>query len=138
MDSPCDGGCSWADDTWTVCSRCATAVVIAQTFIGALVSGHVDIAVLPPGVGGWDQIPPAGQRAIVAVCRAMADRWTTAAVDTLSESGVDAVFAAQELDGIAGFLATSAPQEIRDGESILEMVVRLLGPHLQRPIVVTG
>lgn len=129
----CEGGCSWADDARTVCSQCASAAAIADTFLLALArvpvaEGHVPVA-------RFSSFSVETQTALVTTCREVSASWVTATADALSDDAQDALAAAAELDRIALYLATRARHELRDRESISGMVMRLLEPHVGSGLV---
>lgn len=133
---PCDGGCSWSGDDQTLCSSCAAAVDLASDFVRILgVVTATPKAGLHRITATWSALSLAQQQLLVMTCRATTDAIQQALLEALDVIPDDAVTASIELSILTRFLLDRLPQAIGEDESVSEVVIRLLEPHIGSRIV---
>jgi hypothetical protein len=129
----CDGGCSWADASETICSRCQAALEIAGELVSIL--GVIEAnpkSGLRLTHGSWDALIPDQQRLLVLACRTMVDGLSAAILEGFNLEAMDAGI---ELNIISNFLLEQCPEQLTEDEAVSQVVVRLLQPHLGNRIV---
>ena len=139
-EQACEVGCAWADAEHTVCTLCNTAVTVAGSFL--TVFNEVRFRERPQRLADrdvtWSALSPHHQRVLVMVTRAVCESWVETNLLQLSEEAIENLAAANELGLIAELLATKAPHELREGETVSQMVTRLLEPHLGTGLILPG
>ena|ERR1051325_7828921 len=137
-EEACDGGCSWADESRSICSTCAVTLDIAKhlvTVFGAVVASPK--AKLQTSVEArWEALTDEQQKVLVFSCRGVME-----AIRDGLRAGLDddALANRQEIETIADFLLEHADAcDNGTDESISAIVIRLLTPHVGSRIVLAG
>lgn len=132
----CDGGCSWADSTHTICSRCMTPADIAVDLVRILGSVLAPSRGLASAGPSFDVLPEEQRRVVVATCRAAVEAIRLALLEALTDDNLQA---AVELNVIANFLLEKCPDQVlNEDEALSQVVIRLLEPHVGSRIVLAG
>lgn len=90
---------------------------------------------VPLVTGEWAMLTFDQQHLLVMAARAVLDRTAEALQFQINE---EVLYAARQVEMIAVFLAEHFRDELRPGESISTLVVRLLEPHVGARIVLPG
>jgi len=133
---PCDGGCAWVNPDQDICTQCQAAVDIATELVQILgVVAANPKAGLRLATPRWEALTLDQQRVLVMTCRATVDGIRQALVEAMS---ADAVEAAIEINTITGFLLEKCGDQVGEDDSVSDVVLRLLSPHVGSRIVVPG
>jgi len=133
---PCEGGCAWTDETRTLCTACVPAEAFIRDFIPIL--GAVERNAKAPVrvvIDRWDALTLKSQRVLVMVTRAMMDVLRDALLDDITD---ETIRAGAELNAISGYLMEHCRDEMRPGDTLSGLVIRLLEPHVGNRIVLPG
>jgi len=132
-DHGCEGGCSWADEDETLCTRCE----LAMTFAASTLPVMVALAEKAPAhAKDWDGLGLLHQTALVKAFRMLSDAVSTHFMEQLG----DEVFnAAMDLSILAQMLYQKFPEEMKkadaEGEPAMSVALELLGRVSQTRIV---
>lgn len=133
-DRGCEDGCSWMDDTHTLCSLCHGAQELAIRVLA--IFGAVGPLLRPPvalPVPAWTDLTGDQQQVLVMAHRRTAEAMRDALMEGMTDEAIDAIVATR---GLLQFLTTHCPQALRDDEPLELTVIRLLEPHVGRRIVI--
>lgn len=119
---PCPGGCTWADETRTLCSRCDGGVIVAATFLNTLRGlAFTHEPRQPVPAVAWVDLPLEHQRPLVQICLTVAETWIRRVADSVH---IDAFDGADELARVRALLATAGVGT--PDEPITDTVARLI------------
>lgn len=135
--TPCEGGCSWADDARTICTQCEYAAAVARELVKILgVLATNPKAAIRLTTAKWELLEHASQQALVMTVRATVEGIRGAVAEMMTADAIDAVV---ELNAIAGFMFEHCPEELAgEGEQLSDVVRRLLTPHVGKRVVLAG
>lgn len=135
-DQACEGGCGWADDAHTICSACAGPREIAIELVkilGAVVTNPK--AGMRAAAGTWDELTTEQQHMLVETCRATVEGIRLACLGAVELQAQEAVI---EFNAITTFLLEKCPDQVGDDDTLSQVVVRLLEPHVGSRIILPG
>lgn len=135
-DQACAGGCSWADESNTICSRCAMATDIAISALPLFVS--LALKVKPGAEQTWQDLTPTDQQLLVMALRALSEGIEEGLRADFESEAIEAV---QDLNEIGLHIIDRFPEErakvVAGGESIADVAIRLLN-QAKPALIVTG
>lgn len=132
----CEAGCSWTDDTQTLCSLCQDAEDLAQKVVDLF--GRVGPMLRPPAAlpaPAWADLIFEQQQVLVMAHRRIVEATRETLIEEVSEDAIGAMVACRSL---AKFLTSHCPQHLEGDEPIEDVVIRLLEPHVGSRIVMPG
>jgi len=112
----CPGGCTWSDETRTVCAPCADGEIIAKTTVLAFNMPAIRDKVRR----SWTDLPGDDRRGLVTVCRTVADRWLEGALADVAGPMLE------DIHALLAFLEERFAGEQRENESPMTTAIRLL------------
>lgn len=134
--SPCEGGCAWADENKNLCTVCAHAAQLAGELVVILgaVAANPRLGIRL-ATAKWEALTLEQQRQLVMTMRATVDGIRSAIFDAIAD---DQITAAVELNVITEFLLEKCPDQVGDEDSVSDVVMRLIEPHIGSRVVIPG
>lgn len=135
-DNACDGGCSWADERRTVCSRCHFAAELADSAMPLFVA--LGTRVTQAQAVGWADLDDKNQQLLIMALRGLSEGIEEGVRADLTDGAVEAT---RELQELGLYIIEKFPEErahvVESEESITDVAIRLLN-HVRPALIVTG